>query len=80
MAPLTAQAASAGALGIGSLAGIPGSVGGSLRMNAGTDREIGDFVRDVWVQSPAEPEPHAVTRAVLLPPHHARARRRSSRA
>jgi UDP-N-acetylmuramate dehydrogenase len=60
MAALTAKAASAGALGIGSLAGIPGSVGGSLRMNAGTDREIGDFVRDVWVQSPAKPEPHAV--------------------
>jgi UDP-N-acetylmuramate dehydrogenase len=61
MALLTAKAASAGAVGIGSLAGIPGSVGGSLRMNAGTDREIGDFVREVWVQSPAKPEPHPVT-------------------
>lgn len=61
MALLTAKAASAGATGIGSLAGIPGSVGGSLRMNAGTDREIGDFVREVWVQSPAKPEPHPVT-------------------
>jgi UDP-N-acetylmuramate dehydrogenase len=61
MPALTAQAASHGAIGIGSLAGIPGSVGGSLRMNAGTDREIGDFVRDVWVQSPAKPEPHAVS-------------------
>ena len=61
MAAMTAKAASAGALGIGSLAGIPGTVGGSLRMNAGTDREIGDFVRDVWVQSPSKPEPHAVT-------------------
>jgi len=61
MAALTAKAASAGARGIGSLAGIPGTVGGSLRMNAGTDREIGDFVRDVWVQSPSKPEPHAVT-------------------
>ena len=61
MAAVTARAASAGAEGIGSLSGIPGTVGGSLRMNAGTDREIGDFVRDVWVQSPAKPEPHAVT-------------------
>ncbi|HEV7179754.1 MAG TPA: UDP-N-acetylmuramate dehydrogenase [Candidatus Baltobacteraceae bacterium] len=61
MAALTAKAASAGAVGVGSLAGIPGTVGGSLRMNAGTDREIGDFVRDVWVQSPSKPEAHAVT-------------------
>ncbi len=61
MAALTAKAASAGARSIGSLAGIPGTVGGSLRMNAGTDREIGDFVRDVWVQSPGKPDPHAVT-------------------
>jgi UDP-N-acetylmuramate dehydrogenase len=61
MSLLTAQAASAGAIGIGSLAGIPGSVGGSLRMNAGTDREIGDFVRDVWVQSPAKPHAHSVS-------------------
>lgn len=61
MALLTAKAASLGALGIGSLAGIPGSVGGSLRMNAGTDREIGDFATDVWVQSPAKPDAHAVT-------------------
>jgi UDP-N-acetylmuramate dehydrogenase len=61
MALMTAKAASLGAIGIGSLAGIPGSVGGSLRMNAGTDREIGDFVRDVWVQSPGKPSPHAVS-------------------
>lgn len=60
MAALTAKAASAGARGVGSLAGIPGTVGGSLRMNAGTDREMGDFVREVWVQSPSRPEPHAV--------------------
>jgi UDP-N-acetylmuramate dehydrogenase len=58
MALVTAKAASAGAEGIGSLAGIPGTIGGSLRMNAGTDREIGEFVRDVWVQSPGRPEPH----------------------
>lgn len=61
MAALTAKAASAGAIGIGSLAGIPGTVGGSLRMNAGTDREMGDFVTDVWVQSPAKPQPHPIT-------------------
>lgn len=61
MGLLTAKAASVGAVGIGSLAGIPGSVGGSLRMNAGTDREMGDFVREVWVQSPSKPDPHPVT-------------------
>jgi UDP-N-acetylmuramate dehydrogenase len=61
MALLTAQAASRGAVGIGSLAGIPGSVGGALRMNAGTDREIGEFARDVWVQTPAKPAAHRVT-------------------
>lgn len=61
MALLTAQAASRGALGIASLAGIPGSVGGALRMNAGTDREIGEFVRDVSVQTPSKPAPHRVT-------------------
>jgi len=55
------QGASLGAVGIDSLAGIPGSVGGSLRMNAGTDREMGEFVRDVRVQTPAKPEAHAVT-------------------
>jgi UDP-N-acetylmuramate dehydrogenase len=61
MAAMTAKAASLGAIGIGSLAGIPGTVGGSLRMNAGTDREMGDFVREVWVQSPAKPHAHAVS-------------------
>ncbi|MBC5809480.1 MAG: UDP-N-acetylmuramate dehydrogenase [Candidatus Eremiobacteraeota bacterium] len=61
LALLTAQAASRGAVGIGALAGIPGSVGGALRMNAGTDREIGDFVRDVLVQTPAKPQPHPVS-------------------
>lgn len=61
MALVTAKAASAGADGIGSLAGIPGTVGGSLRMNAGTDREIGEFVREVWVQSPSRPEPHSTS-------------------
>ncbi|HEY0797817.1 MAG TPA: UDP-N-acetylmuramate dehydrogenase [Candidatus Baltobacteraceae bacterium] len=61
MALVTAQAASQGAVGIGSLAGIPGSLGGALRMNAGTDREIGEFVRGVWVQTPTKPQPHEVT-------------------
>ncbi len=61
MALVTAKAASAGASGVDSLAGIPGTVGGSLRMNAGTDREIGEFVRTVWVQSPSRPEPHATS-------------------
>ncbi len=58
---LVTQAASHGALGIDGLAGIPGSVGGGLRMNAGTDREFGEFVRNVSVQTPAKPEPHDVS-------------------
>ena len=58
---VVAQAASHGALGVGSLAGIPGSVGGALRMNAGTDREFGEFVREVWVHTPAKPVAHPVT-------------------
>ena len=58
---VVAQAASRGALGVGSLAGIPGSVGGALRMNAGTDREFGEFVREVWVHTPAKPAAHPVT-------------------
>lgn len=61
LALLTAQAASKGAVGIGSLAGIPGSVGGALRMNAGTDKEMGDFVRDVWVATPTKPDAHPVS-------------------
>lgn len=61
MPSVVAQGATLGALGIDALAGIPGSVGGSLRMNAGTDRELGEFVHDVWVQTPTKPQPHAVT-------------------
>ncbi|HMD02361.1 MAG TPA: UDP-N-acetylmuramate dehydrogenase [Candidatus Baltobacteraceae bacterium] len=61
LALLAGQAAGRGALGIDGLVGIPGSVGGALRMNAGTDREIGEFVREVWVQTPAKPAPHAVS-------------------
>ena len=60
METVTARAASLGAIGIGSLAGIPGTVGGSLRMNAGTDREMGEFVSEILVQSPAKPKPHAI--------------------
>jgi UDP-N-acetylmuramate dehydrogenase len=61
VALVTAKAASAGATGVDSLAGIPGTIGGSLRMNAGTDREIGEFVREVWAQSPGRPEAHPVS-------------------
>jgi UDP-N-acetylmuramate dehydrogenase len=61
MALLTAQAASKGAIGIESLAGIPGSVGGALCMNAGTDREFGEFVREVWVHTPTKPDAHPVS-------------------
>jgi len=61
MALLTAQAASRGALGIDSLAGIPGSVGGALCMNAGTDREFGEFVREVFVHTPTKPDAHPVS-------------------
>jgi UDP-N-acetylmuramate dehydrogenase len=56
---LVAQAASLGAVGVDGLAGIPASVGGALFMNAGTDREIGEFVREVRVHTPARPEAHA---------------------
>ena len=55
------------------LAGIPATVGGALRMNAGTDREIGEFVREVRVQSAARPEPAPVVGGVLVPAHDARA-------
>ena len=57
---LVAQAASLGADGVDGLAGIPATVGGALFMNAGTDREIGEFVREVRVQTATEPEPHPV--------------------
>lgn len=54
---LVAQAASLGAAGVDALAGIPATLGGAVRMNAGTDREIGEFVREVRVQSATAPEP-----------------------
>jgi UDP-N-acetylmuramate dehydrogenase len=49
-----------GADGVDGLAGIPATVGGAIRMNAGTDREIGEFAREVIVQTPARPDPHAI--------------------
>jgi len=55
------QAAARGCVGIASLAGIPGSIGGTLRMNGGTDREFGEFVEAVLVQTPQHPEPHPVS-------------------
>ena len=58
---LVAQAASRGAIGIDCLAGVPGTVGGSLFMNAGTDREIGEFVRDVHVHTLNKPDAHPVS-------------------
>ena len=57
---LCTKVATLGGIGIDGLAGIPATVGGSIRMNAGTDREIGEFAREVWVQTPARPEPHAI--------------------
>ena len=57
---LVAQAATLGAEGVDGLAGIPATVGGALRMNAGTDREIGEFVREVRVQTPTHPQPAPV--------------------
>ena len=58
---LVAQAATRGAIGIDGLAGVPGTVGGSLFMNAGTDREIGEFVRDVHVHTLNRPDAHSVS-------------------
>ncbi len=57
---LCTKVATLGGIGIDGLAGIPATVGGSIRMNAGTDREIGEFAREVLVQTPARPEPHAI--------------------
>ncbi|BDE07927.1 UDP-N-acetylenolpyruvoylglucosamine reductase [Vulcanimicrobium alpinum] len=57
---LCAQVATLGGIGVDGLAGIPATVGGAIRMNAGTDREIGEFAREVIVQAPARPEPHRV--------------------
>jgi len=60
LALFVGQGASRGAAGIEALAGIPGSIGGAVRMNAGTSREIGEFAREVRVQSLSQPLPHTV--------------------
>jgi UDP-N-acetylmuramate dehydrogenase len=70
---LCAQVATLGGSGVDGLAGIPATVGGAVRMNAGTDREIGEFARDVIVQAPAHPDPHRIDvawryRQTTLPP------------
>jgi UDP-N-acetylmuramate dehydrogenase len=46
---LCRDAANAGLAGVEALVGIPGTVGGAVRMNAGTDVEIGDVVDRVEV-------------------------------
>lgn len=73
LAALCAKVANLGGVGVDGLAGIPATVGGSIRMNAGTDREIGEFAREVVVQTPAQPEPHAIAvawryRSTTIPP------------
>jgi UDP-N-acetylmuramate dehydrogenase len=60
LAALCAKVAGLGGVGVDGLAGIPATVGGSIRMNAGTDREIGEFAREVVVQTPAKPDPHPI--------------------
>ncbi len=57
---LCAQVATLGGVGVDGLAGIPATVGGAVRMNAGTDREIGEFAHAVLVQTPARPDPHRI--------------------
>jgi UDP-N-acetylmuramate dehydrogenase len=57
---LCTKVAGLGGLGVDGLAGIPATVGGSIRMNAGTDREIGEFAQAVVVQTPARPNPHTI--------------------
>jgi UDP-N-acetylmuramate dehydrogenase len=60
LAALCSKVASLGGIGVDGLAGIPATVGGSIRMNAGTDREIGEFAQDVVVQTPAKSDPHPI--------------------
>lgn len=57
---LCTRVASLGGVGVDGLAGIPATVGGAVRMNAGTDREIGEFASEVVVQTPSRPEPHRI--------------------
>ncbi|MBC5823875.1 MAG: UDP-N-acetylmuramate dehydrogenase [Candidatus Eremiobacteraeota bacterium] len=51
---LCREAAKAGLRGAEALVGIPGTVGGAVRMNAGTDLEIGALVERVEVMLPGE--------------------------
>ncbi len=60
LAQLVGQGATHGAIGIDGLAGIPGSVGGAIRMNAGTNRETGEFIDELIGMSPSNPAPHAI--------------------
>lgn len=60
LAQIAGQGATRGAIGIDGLAGIPGSLGGAVRMNAGTSRETGEFIETVTVISPSRPLPHVV--------------------
>ena len=57
---LCTKVATLGGVGVDGLAGIPATVGGSIRMNAGTDREIGEFATEVVVQTPSRPDPHPI--------------------
>jgi UDP-N-acetylmuramate dehydrogenase len=57
---LCTKVATLGGIGVDGLVGIPATVGGSIRMNAGTDREIGEFAQSVVVQTPAKPNPHVI--------------------
>jgi UDP-N-acetylmuramate dehydrogenase len=73
LAQLAGRGAAAGARGVDALAGIPGSLGGAIRMNAGTTRETGEFVTSVTALSPSRPEPYRVApeyfyRRSTLPP------------
>jgi UDP-N-acetylmuramate dehydrogenase len=49
MVAVCREAAKAGLAGAEALVGVPGTVGGAVRMNAGTKVEIGDLVRRVEV-------------------------------
>ena len=60
LSTLCSRVASLGGAGVDGLAGIPATLGGAVRMNAGTDRELGEFARSIVVQTPAKPEPHAI--------------------
>lgn len=73
LAQIAGRGAAAGATGVEALAGIPGSLGGAIRMNAGTTRETGEFVTSVTALSPSRLEPYRVApeyfyRRSTLPP------------